>query len=483
MDAPTWMEHNFYIPDVRDPITGEELGPGPIKLTDHQRQIIRAMLHKTDGLFDWSTIIYSATKKSGKTRIAAGVTSWYAATHGMYNEVYLVANDGNQSRDRLLAAVKQSIRLCAQLAPSKAMAKWKSTKVNVVLPTGTFIEAIPCDPSGQAGANPGMTTWSEMWGYRHEHKSRLWTEMTIPPTRWGKAIRWVESYAGYSGESHTLESLYNLGVHGGIPHPAFLRHPVYINRRAGIICYWDELPRMPWQTPEYYAQEAEILPPDEFRRIHKNQWVDPIAKAIPIELWDECEDILLDGEELPKLDRRTPVILSIDASVSHDSSAAVLISRHPVRRRQVAIRQVHTWEPPRGGKLDLRETLWKYIKNVREKYHVIELTYDEYQMALMASDAYRILGINTHEFGQVHDRAVADSAFYSRIIQQEITHNGNLKLREHVNNAASKQVGASGMRFIKMDDGKKRTGQTAKPIDALVAASMGSARCAYLNMG
>lgn len=477
------MGHNFYIPDARDPITGDELGPGTIRLTDHQTQIIRAATEKKDGLFKWSTIIYSAVKKSGKTRIAAGVTSWYAAVHGQYNEVYLVANDGKQSTDRLLSAIKQSVRLCKQMAPSTPMAGWKVTKANIVLPTGTFIEAIPCDPSGQAGANPGMTAWSELWGYRHEHKERLWSEMTIPPTRWGKAIRWVESYAGYSGESNVLESLYNLGVHGGVPHSYITDYPVYVNRRARVFCYWDEIPRMPWQTPEYYIQESELLHPDEFRRIHKNQWVDPVEKAIPIEWWDECDAMQLDGEELPPLDDRTPVVLSIDASVSHDSSAAILVSRHPIRRKEPAIRQVRVWVPPRGEKLNLRDTVYAYVKEVREKYHIIEMTYDEYQMAMMATDVRRELGLHTHQFGQMHDRAIADSDFYTRIVQKEITHNGNIQLRSHVDNAAAKKVGQTGVRFIKMDDGKKRSGQTAKPIDALIASSMGCFRCSYLNMG
>ena len=482
-DAPSWIGHNFYISDPRDPITGDELNPGLIRLVDHQAKILRLATTKKNGLFKWATIIYSAVKKSGKTRVAAAVTSWYASTHGNYNEVYLVANDGKQSNDRLLSAIKQSIRLCKRLAPDKPMASWRITKPRIELPGGTFIEAIPCDPTGQAGANPGMTAWSELWGYRHEHKARLWSEMTIPPTRWGKALRWVESYAGFSGESHVLEGLYNLGVHGGVPHPAIPKFPVYINRRARTFCYWDEIPRMPWQTPEYYAQEAELLTPDEFRRIHKNQWVNPVEKAIQIEWWDECDSLIIDGEELPPLDDRTPVILAIDASVSHDSSAAVLVSRHPVRRTEPSIRQVRIWEPPKGAKLDLRETVYKYVKEARNKYNVLEMAYDEYQMALMATDVRRELGIHTHEFGQNRNRSIADSNLYTRIIQREITHNGDLGLRAHVDNAAVKKVGSSGIRFIKMDGSTKRTGQTAKPIDALIASSMGSDRCVYLNMG
>ena len=157
-DPVWWMEHNFWIPDVRTPDTGAELGPGTIILHPIQKRILRAVLLKgEDGMFPYSTMVYSTIKKSGKTRIAAGVAAWFAATQGKYNEVYCMANDGKQSTDRILSAVKQ----CVALNPDM---HWKVTNTKITLPSGTYIEAIPCDPKGSAGANPGLTVWSEMWG-------------------------------------------------------------------------------------------------------------------------------------------------------------------------------------------------------------------------------------------------------------------------------------------------------------------------------
>ena len=54
-------------------------------------------------------------------------------------------------------------------------------------------------------------------------------------------------------------------------------------------------------------------------------------------------------------------------------------------------------------------------------------------------------------------------------------------MRVHVDNAYSKTAGTN-MRFVKKER-KDRTGLTAKPIDALVAASMGADRCLYLLLG
>jgi len=111
------------------------------------------------------------------------------------------------------------------------------------------------------------------------------------------------------------------------------------------------------------------------------------------------------------------------------------------------------------------------------------MCYDEYQMAKMATEIRQDLGLRTYAFGQGIERAVADKKFLEMIIQKQLVHNGDTGLREHVDNAASKPSGATGMRFVKMSDKQKRSGQTSKPIDALIAASMGNHRCLHLNIG
>ena len=152
----------------------------------------------------------------------------------------------------------------------------------ITVPNGTFIEAIPIDPSGEAGSNADQITFSELWGANEDAKQNMWAEMTIPPGKHGQAFRWIESYAGFSGESLLLYSLYDLGVKrgemlwpdrlynvtDGEPSPL----EVYVNRDAGMLCLWNTQPRCPWQTADYYKSEAQILPPNQFARVHRNQW-------------------------------------------------------------------------------------------------------------------------------------------------------------------------------------------------------------------
>lgn len=462
IDCPTWAHRHFWVEDRSEPESGTELGSGPILLANHQRRIIRAALERdAAGRFRWTTVVYSCPKKSGKTRVAAMVAAWLAATMGPFQEVYCLANDGKQSADRVLAAIKKANEL--------GRLGWTDRLTSVTLPNGSFVEAVPVDPTGEAGANPTATFWSEMWGFRLSAKERLWSEFTIPPTRFGRAIRWVESYAGYTGESPVLEQLYHEGVTEGAPHPGFPDLPVTINERARLFCYWDTVGRMAWQTPEYYQAEAALLHPSEFERIHRNTWVSAVGQAIPLEVWDRCADMTM-----PALDPRTPVVLGLDAGVSGDCTALVAVSRHPVRHDEVAIRAVEVWEPPAGGQMDYTVTIEASVRRWCSTHNVVCVTYDPYQLHKMATDL-RKAGLGWFvEFSQGAQRAVADKQFVDLALSRKVAHNGDATLRQHVGNAAAKTEGEKSLRFVKRSDKLK--------IDAVVAASMACWQCLRLNL-
>jgi phage terminase large subunit-like protein len=472
-DPVDWAELNFYVEDSCDPITGEEFGPGPIQLAPFQKRIIRAALER-DGLgrFLWNTVIYSAPKKSGKTRISAMVASWLAKTSEAYAEIYLAANDGSQSEDRLLSAVKKAVDL------SPALSKWKSTRGKVILPSGAFVEAIPVDPTGQAGSNPVGVFWSELWGYAIAHKQRLFTEMTLSPVRRGRSIRWVDTYAGYSGESPVLENLYEQTVVDGECHPDFLDLPVYINKPARIFCYWDHEPRMPWQLGElgriYYAQEEAILPPHEFLRLHKNMWVTSSEAFIEPEWWKACRE---DNLGIETLDPFEPLIIAMDAATSDDCFAIVGTTRHPDEARydtDVAVRYTATWTAPKGGKINFAEPE-EELEWLCENYNVVVVTYDEYQLHDMTS-RLRQKGIAYFKpFSQMGRRIESDTDLRRLILRRGIAHDGDETLTQHIINCAAKlNKEDKRLRMVKKTQSKK--------IDAAVALSMSAYECLRLNL-
>src|SRR6185436_5149365 len=60
---------------------------------------------------------------------------------------------------------------------------------------------------GEAGANYGLTLWSELWAMASERGQRVWDEL-VPVLTKKNSIRWVETYAGFEDESTLLLSLF-----------------------------------------------------------------------------------------------------------------------------------------------------------------------------------------------------------------------------------------------------------------------------------
>ena len=509
-----WMERYYWVPRPFNLETGEPLPPGPIRLSDLQKKIVdEALSRDANGLFKYATIIYSTIKKSGKSAIAGGV-SLYMSQFAPFGRVYLLANDANQSDNRLFYPVKDCVKFHKKNGLLLQNTKIVEHRAKAYFENESIIEAIACDAAGEAGSEPTAVIISEAWAYDTDKKKQLFTELTIPPTMYGRAIRWVESYAGYQGQSDILWNLYQTGVLNGVPHPDFLdvvseEGPVVrVNETARMFCYWDHEPRMIWQNEAYYREEALILIPAEFERIHKNRWISPTGVFVAPEWWDACAD-----ETLPILeDSKTPVVVAVDASETNDCTAIVAVTRDPTKpETDVAIRACKIFRPvPGKSAIILEETAGKTIQEWGKKWNIVCIAYDDYQMAKLVQDYRRgqvtidpkeLVGLNEeqvqeylkatqraiqrwyYKFSQQSLRAVSDKRLYDMILNQQIHWNptdldndvaprGNDEtLTKHI-----KQAGAS------KDQNKYRLKKLSNDlkIDGAVALSMAVERCLTL---
>jgi hypothetical protein len=242
--------------------------------------------------------------------------------------------------------------------------------------------------------------------------------------------------------------------------------------------------------------------------------------------WDACRD---DG--LPPLMpggvNSEPLIVALDAAVSHDTFAAVGVTRHPEvckcgrTRNDPAIRAVKVWKPENfpGGRINFR-TIDGWLRVLCEGgcpgdpaahieahpryrpgptvpeewtnrpeactscaagittpgFNVLKIVYDPYQLEDMMQ-RYRedgVLAGAVGAFDQVRGRLIADRGLYDLVLQRRLAHSGDPLLREHVGNARAKLQPNedSKMRITKKDE-KRR-------IDAVVAASMAVDECLRL---
>jgi hypothetical protein len=455
-DPIGWIEKHFRIPETSDK---------RLRLEPYQKEALTEALSKDEnGLYKYSIIIWSDIKKSIKSTITAAVML-YRAWHTPWGQFTLVANDLKGADSRVGFYIRRAIELNPDMKPLCKVVNYRIT-----LPNRAFIESVPIDPSGEAGGNADMVVFSELWGAHQVAQQRMWTEATIPPNKHGKAFRMVESYAGFSGESTLLEQLHETGVkHGERFEFASKYDPpleVFHNDAARMFCLWNTTPRMPWQTPEYYASESAILLPNEFLRVHRNQWVSSTDTFVPVEWWDRCK------ANIKPIDKRQSMILILDAAVTGDTFGLMGITAGDIEG-EYDIKIARRWIPPPKGRIDFDE-VENEVRRLCDEYNVIEVCIDEYQLAQMAERLERDLVANVYRFPQGKQRTIADKRLQDAIRDRKIHHDGNPDLREHVQNANAKAAEDNKLRIVKRADHLK--------IDLCVCASMGLDRVVSWNL-
>jgi len=523
LDICDWAEERFYISETER----------PIKLLLHQKGILRIAWTRRRLYFDnnrlvagpvsaserypFSLVLKSTVKKSGKSTLAAIPARYFAETQTRFGEIYCIGNDFEQAAGRSFKFVSNSIRLtpgCRQRSGAWVLpGEYVVNKTSVeCLRTGTVIKPVSVDARGEAGGNPDLTVWTELWGFEYEDALRFWDEMTQSPTK-RDSIRVVETYAGYDGESTLLQGLYNAGLAGhqltndefarlsarddrpGEGYEDFLHAfeecggdpeapvPIWVNLAAGMFMYWDSgvvARRMPWQRgPEgrkYYGEQEQQLPPKAFERFHLNLWVSSESAFVPMTAWDACHEDLPPLRTVAEGDK-TPIVVGVDAATSGDCFAAVAVSRHPDPARHdtdIAIRALALWRPEDdGGRIDyLKAEEW--LRAICANYKVIQIAYDPYQLVDMMQRLQRDGVAWCEQFSQAQERLKADRQFYDLIMNRRLAHNGDPRLREHIANANARlqKDEDSKMRIIKRSSERK--------VDLVVAASMAASRCLYL---
>lgn len=224
----------------------------------------------------------------------------------------------------------------------------------------------------------------------------------------------------------------------------------------------------------YIENRRNSLTESEARVRMDAEWEDEsdTEKFVNIFWWDACR------EQLPELTRSEPAVLALDApkgsenpSMLADSFAAVLVTRHPDRKQDIAVRYAGIWQPDKGQLLDY-EPIEQEIYKLCERYSIVEVCYDPYQLADMGNRMRR-RSINAKEFSQQKPRLLADKQLQGLITSRRVAHDGNPLLRQHIDNSDITSHGDEGIRIVKRAQSLK--------VDAAVALSMAAARSLFYN--
>ena len=329
-----------------------------------------------------------------------------------------------------------------------------------------------------------MIVYSELWGWKSKKHEQMWTEVTLPVTRVGYSQRWVDTYAGFTGESPVLERLYEANVKEEYQlDPAlFGGVSVYANAETSTLCVWANDWHMSWQKTEsaksYYLQEAQNLSTTEFNRIHRNEWSTSSEKFIDPVWWNACKGDTADPAA-------GQIVLGLDAAVTGDSFAVVGVQPNRINYGthdeylKCDVVYSREWTPP-GKSSMLSEIQFDQIKKeiirLCMSYNVVCLAYDPHEMAYMSQQLARENIVHLHKFGQTSPRNESDKMLRDMIINRKIVHSGDEALTAHIGNAHLKITGDSKMRIVKGKDHKKK-------VDLAVALSMAVYVSSIKNLG
>lgn len=443
-EAIAFIKSEMTLPD------GRTLGAALDRDPWIERDVLRpALARDTAGLPLYKLCWIESHKGSGKTNDAAAL-AMCETLRASDVEVIVIASDLDQA-GLIAEAINAQLRRSPRLA-----SMFRATKDRYeVRRTGSVIKIMSSDAPSFHGV--GVTCRRLViiadelgqWLKRDLYDAAI---ITLPKVRDSRMI--VITNAGLAGS-------WQQDARGAAELPGN-----YLFAPRGVIASWIS-------AADVARIEASV-PDAIFRRYYRNEWVSSSSGFLAdMAIWDR-----LRGNVAP-LDTETPLVIGVDIGLKHDFTAAVAVSRDPARlddRDAVAVRSVGVWQPPRGGELDLDETLWPYLVTFCERFNVCEIAYDSSQASYLMQRLERELGTWCYEFNQNRLRLLADTALLLAIRQGKVAHSGEPDLRACVANAAFE------MNAQEQGGGRITKSAPDRKVDALVGLSMAAYECRRLLM-
>ena len=214
----------------------------------------------------------------------------------------------------------------------------------------------------------------------------------------------------------------------------------------------------------------DALTGPRYSRLRMGEWVyddGPEAFLPSIAMWDGCIT------DVTPLDGRQPMVIALDAAINGDTFALIGVSRNPRDDTGLLVRYEQVWVPNGDSSIDFTQ-IELVLRDLIERYNVIQVAYDPYQLHYLAQRLTDVVWCDP--FNQNAMRLESDAQLRTLIIQRGIGHDGSMTtLREHLLNADAK-IDDTGhkLRIVKR--------QSHLKIDAAVALSMAAYRALELNL-
>lgn len=427
----------------------------PFKLSPYQRKVLELAFRRgPNGALLYRQILLSEPKKSGKSFIASLLGIWWAVITRS-TEIIVMANDREQAESRVFKTMVDVIEKNPALA-SEAETFSRTIAFN----NGTVVTAISSDYRGAAGSRHSLIIADELWGFETESSRRLWEELTPPPTEFS-AWQLVVTYAGFSGESDLLEGIYQRGMAGKRIDPE-----LEIFETDELFMFWSHTPRQEWQDEAYYESQRKILRPNQFQRLHRNEWTSSENAFITPELYDDCV-------EPGHPDLSGSLFVGIDCATRRDCSAVVVLKYEDSSDR-IQLADCQVWRPSPGIPLSIEGTIEFYLKRLAGTpgAYIQQILYDPFQLVRTAQ-TLTMAGYLCTPFDQTLGHLTsATENLLSLFTSKGLRLYPHAELREHCLNAITVES-AKGIRIAKERQSAKIDACAALSFAALAATRAG----------
>lgn len=384
------------------------------------------------------TYLVLLPRKNSKSLMGAGL-----AIDGMLDEpgaeVYSCAADKDQAK-LIFKEVKTSVEMSPDL-DAKQGGIFKIYRDAIEYPaTGSVYKALSAEAFTKEGLNPSRVLFDELHA---QPNWELWNVMNQgSDTRDQPLVVAISTFGvmtdstGQTSVAKAQHEYFEKLVSGEISDPRFGGRVYAVPLREGD-SYLDEQlwfegnPALgDFLQLEKMSAASRKMPAPDFKTKRLNIWVTSSNPWLPDGAWDACLDTsrpLEDG---------TPVVLAFDGSRSNDATAilAVTIEERP------RLKVIGLWEKPDDGSVwkvpraEVKDTIRRTCRRLKVK----EIAWDEF---LWQDAAEELLEehIPVEYFPQTPERMrPATQRFYERVIDRDLTHDGDAALARHIGNTVLK---------------------------------------------
>jgi hypothetical protein len=371
--------------------------PLPKVIEPYRMRIFNETLYSVDGTGRqrYNLVLCGRAKKNWKSTdlVLAAMYKLLAYESKWGNQVYILANDGEQAGDDLEIA-RKFIEVNPDIAAQVSVLKHKIQRVD----GKGFMEILPAkDVAGAHGKTYCFCGFDEIHGYKNWD---LLEAMQLDPTR-PDTMQWLTSYASIHHKPGVpLFDLFAKGKKAEDSRMFFSWYAADYTTDPTVESLPGELKANPscglWSDADYLEQQKRRLPAHKYRRLHLNLPGLPEGAAYNA---DVIMSSIATGTSFRAFDPNIKYQAFVDMSGGSNDDATLAIAHKDYSGRSIIDVCVNQGQPP---PFDPRMAVERFVRLLRE-YQCMSVTGDKFAGETFINDfgrhgiGYHVSELSKHE--------------------------------------------------------------------------------------